>query len=228
MLYSSNVRCRDEYELYISDFEGNSRRPFANTTVEFVWMERGRGGIRMATLPAETYDTSVVHIGRAIWAMSIASIQHRTCIFAHVPQLGTNLVRSSVFNLLCEPQFKSQETRRNSKHYLQLKILGVNLQYCIFNGCDNIEIIKKSKVAPLHCHEDIRGIGGTAPPFLTSVLNWGEWLVSRPCHLISGKPPIPITQETGHQNLSACCGEEKSLMPLPRINPDLSAFHPVS
>jgi hypothetical protein len=30
-------------------------------------------------------------------------------------------------------------------------------------------------------HEDIRGSGGIAPPFLTPAIDWGEWSASRPC-----------------------------------------------
>jgi hypothetical protein len=31
------------------------------------------------------------------------------------------------------------------------------------------------------------GSGGTAPPFLNSDLDGGEWSVSRPCHLVLGE-----------------------------------------
>jgi hypothetical protein len=42
-------------------------------------------------------------------------------------------------------------------------------------------------------HEDVCESEGIAPPFLTSVLDGGEWLASCPCRFTSGKePPVLI------------------------------------
>jgi hypothetical protein len=37
------------------------------------------------------------------------------------------------------------------------------------------------------CHEDIRGRGAIAPPFLTSSLNGSEWSASRPSRFSPGE-----------------------------------------
>jgi hypothetical protein len=42
------------------------------------------------------------------------------------------------------------------------------------------------------------GIGGTAPPFLTSALDGDEWSASRPCIVTPwDRAPFPIGQEAG-------------------------------
>jgi hypothetical protein len=54
----------------------------------------------------------------------------------------------------------------------------------------------KGKV--IRCHEGIRGSGGIAPPFLTSLLDGSERSASRPCRFITrGKPLAPNGWEVG-------------------------------
>jgi hypothetical protein len=48
------------------------------------------------------------------------------------------------------------------------------------------------------CHKDIWGNGALLSPFLTSILDGGEWSDSRPGRFTPGKqPPVPIVQEAG-------------------------------
>jgi hypothetical protein len=64
------------------------------------------------------------------------------------------------------------------------------------------------------------GSGGIAPPFLISALEWGDWSAPRPCRFTSGEtaPTYPLNIRLGGpQSRSERCGEEKNLLPLPRI-----------
>jgi hypothetical protein len=48
------------------------------------------------------------------------------------------------------------------------------------------------------CHEDVSGNGGIAPPFLTSVLDGGEWSASRLGRFTPGKiPKYPLDRKLG-------------------------------
>jgi hypothetical protein len=73
-------------------------------------------------------------------------------------------------------------------------------------------------------HEDVWGNGGRGPSNLTSVLDEGEWLASRPGHFAPGTHWI-----------GGCVGPravlnavENNLLPLPRIEPWPSRSYPVA
>jgi hypothetical protein len=60
--------------------------------------------------------------------------------------------------------------------------------------------------------------GGIAPPFLTSALDGGEWLASRPVVLPRGNRPwYPLDWLGGPQTRSGRCREEKILAPTGNI-----------
>jgi hypothetical protein len=78
-----------------------------------------------------------------------------------------------------------------------------------------------------HCHEDIWGSGGTAPPFLTSALDGGEWSASRPGRL-TPEERTPSTHSTGgwvgpRTGLDAV---KRKIMTLPESNPGRPARRP--
>jgi hypothetical protein len=64
------------------------------------------------------------------------------------------------------------------------------------------------------------GSGGMAPPFLTLVLDGGEWSASRSCHFKPGERRVGEPQSR-----SGCRGVEKNLVPAGNQNP---AFRPVA
>jgi hypothetical protein len=69
------------------------------------------------------------------------------------------------------------------------------------------------------------GSRGTTPPFLTSVIDGGEYLASRPSHFTRRDP---LNKRLGgFQSQSGCC-EEKNLLPLTGIEPWPSIPHPVA
>jgi hypothetical protein len=75
------------------------------------------------------------------------------------------------------------------------------------------------------CNEDIWGSGGIAPPFLTSVLDGGEWSTSRhrrftPGEIISRH--LLDRRLGGSQNRSGRCDEEKNLS-MPELEPGPSS-----
>jgi hypothetical protein len=76
-------------------------------------------------------------------------------------------------------------------------------------------------------HEDVWGSGGLAPPFLTLGLDGGEKSALHPGRVT----PPPLREEnrykldkmlSGPQSQSERCGEEKTLLLLPGIEPRLS------
>jgi hypothetical protein len=64
------------------------------------------------------------------------------------------------------------------------------------------------------------GGGGTATPFLTSVLDGGEWPASRICRFTTEKyiTQYPLDRLGGPQSQSGRCGGHKNLS-LPGIKP---------
>jgi hypothetical protein len=71
--------------------------------------------------------------------------------------------------------------------------------------------------------EDVRESGGIAPPFLTSELDGGEWLVSRPGPFTPRERVPGIHWTDGPQIRSGHCGIKKNLLPLLGIEPWLSS-----
>jgi hypothetical protein len=67
--------------------------------------------------------------------------------------------------------------------------------------------------------------GGISPPFLTSVLDGGEWSASRPGRRRGKCPEYPMG---GLQIRSGRCEEEKKLLPCRVWNPNSSALWPVA
>jgi hypothetical protein len=88
----------------------------------------------------------------------------------------------------------------------------------------NVQAGEDSSCIRPRVHSD-RHSGGTAPSFLVSELNRGEWSVSGPCHFTPGIR-IPSTHWIGsyhrHQSRSGPCGGQKNLLPgCPSRNPSL-------
>jgi hypothetical protein len=62
-----------------------------------------------------------------------------------------------------------------------------SLYVLISIGSDSFQRHVKKVNLSLLCHEDIWESGGIAPPFLTSVLDGGEWSASLSCRFIRGE-----------------------------------------
>jgi hypothetical protein len=77
-----------------------------------------------------------------------------------VDSVAPEQVFSEYFGFRCQFLFHYPITRR----YI------VSVLTALLNGKDKVAI----------CHEDVWGSGGIAPPFLTSLLDVGEWSASRP------------------------------------------------
>jgi hypothetical protein len=79
--------------------------------------------------------------------------------------------------------------------------------------------------------EDVWGSGGIVPPFLTSALDGGEWPALLPCRFtLRGKTPRFLVGRMldEPQGQSGRYGEEKSLFPLTRMEPQLLGTPPRS
>jgi hypothetical protein len=75
------------------------------------------------------------------------------------------------------------------------------------------------------CQEDIRRNGDVAPPFLTSALDGGQWLVSRPGRFTPGER-ASCTQWIGDWAGPLAClivREKQQIFPLPGFEPRLSS-----
>jgi hypothetical protein len=77
-------------------------------------------------------------------------------------------------------------------------------------------------------HEDLWGSGSIAPPFMTSVLDGGEWSASRPSCFTPGKDtPYPLDRKLGGpQSWYGHCGLKKISSPFQESNPDRPASSP--
>jgi hypothetical protein len=96
--------------------------------------------------------------------------------------------------------------------YLPLH-LKVNLSLCLINKAER--------------HGDVWDSGGIAPPFLTSVLDGGEWSVSRPSRFTLGeKASYSLEKMLGWpQSRPGCCGVQKNVAPSGNRAPD---FQPIA
>jgi hypothetical protein len=89
--------------------------------------------------------------------------------------------------MLLAPKSPNRRSRwtRTSLPQDWLLIVWRNVGYALDGVTQKWACSKKVKLSL--CHEDIWGSGGIAPPFLTSALDWGEWLVQRIGHFTLGE-----------------------------------------
>jgi hypothetical protein len=89
------------------------------------------------------------------------------------------------------------------------------------------DLVNRSKVVPVLCHEDIWGSGGMAPPFFTSALAGGVVVFKLlPLYLRRKSPRCPLDRRLGGpQCRSGRCGGEKNLA-LPGSNTGRPVWNP--
>jgi hypothetical protein len=81
------------------------------------------------------------------------------------------------------------------------------------------------------CHEDVSGSESIDPLFLTSAPDGGQWSASRPFRFIpqGTRPRYPLDRRLGGvHSRSGRCGEEKNIFLLPGMEPNSSAFQPIT
>jgi hypothetical protein len=93
---------------------------------------------------------------------------------------------NSHFNIIFLPM------RRGLKIFLQLSDNIFCAHFTCLSRVPYVLLCSVKKVKLSLCHEDIWGSGDTAPPFLPSALDGGEWSVTRPCRFNPRKTaPVP-------------------------------------